>query len=84
MVLDEKDGLWARERTVRLKHIDTGNYLMATGQHQFGHPIEGQREVAAGRKDSSPQQQWTAMEGLYVKEKKPKKYTMDDLHVKQK
>lgn len=73
VVLDEKDGLWTREQSVRLKHVDTGNYLFATGQHQFGHPIEGQREVAAGRKSNAPQYQWTAMEGLYVKERSTKK-----------
>jgi dolichyl-phosphate-mannose--protein O-mannosyl transferase len=53
---------------VRLRHVDTGNFLMSTGQHQFGHPIEGQREVACAKQSQSPQTSWTAMEGLYVKE----------------
>ena len=73
VVLDEKDGLWTREKPVRLKHVDTGMFLFATGQHQFGHPIEGQREVAAGAQSNTPQHRWTAMEGLYVKERKVKK-----------
>ena len=65
--------VWTRERPVRLRHVDTGNFLMSTGQHQFGHPIEGQREVAATKQSQSPQSSWTAMEGLYVKELSAKK-----------
>ena len=60
--------VWTREQPVRLRHVDTGNFLMSTGQHQFGHPIEGQREVAAVKQGSAQQTSWTAMEGLYVKE----------------
>lgn len=57
---------WEREKTVRLKHIDTGMYLHATGTHQFNRPIEGQREVCATAKASNLNK-WVATEGFYVK-----------------
>eukprot|EP00041_Stephanoeca_diplocostata_P003995 m.39927 g.39927 ORF g.39927 m.39927 type:complete len:221 (-) comp14770_c0_seq1:114-776(-) len=64
----EGGGFWMREGKVRLKHVDTGKYLYATGQHQFGHPIEGQREVSAAAAGArTPQGEWIALEGLYVK-----------------
>lgn len=46
-------------------------YLHSTGQHQFGRPIQGQREISAYRK-SNALNQWVAMEGLYIKTATPK------------
>lgn len=66
MVEIEGGGNWGREKSFRLKHVDTGAYLYSTGKHQFGRPINGQREVAA-KKRTDANSVWSAMEGLYVK-----------------
>ena len=59
---------------MKFQHVDTGNYLHSTGQHQFGRPIGGQREVCAFSRAKDSKNEWAAMEGLYVKtEKKVKK-----------
>lgn len=63
-------GYWKREHVVRFQHVDTGNYLHSTGQHQFGRPIGGQREVCAYSR-ANDKNEWTAMEGLYIKSDKP-------------
>jgi dolichyl-phosphate-mannose--protein O-mannosyl transferase len=63
---NKRDKYWMRERSMRLKHVDTGKYLHSTFSHQFGRPINGQREVCAFAQANNLNE-WTAMEGLYMK-----------------
>lgn len=58
------DKTWIREKTIQLVHENTYAYLTSSSNHQFGHPIPGQLEVAASR-SSSKNSQWIAQEGVY-------------------
>ncbi|VVC44056.1 Hypothetical protein CINCED_3A013754 [Cinara cedri] len=40
---------WERDDDIRLKHVDTGAYLM-TSTFSYGRPINGQREIAAAQR----------------------------------
>jgi hypothetical protein len=44
----------------------TWQYLHATGQHQYGQPIQGQREVSAFAR-ANALNNWRAMDGLFLK-----------------
>lgn len=60
------DGKWRRDEKVALKHADTHNYLMMTG-NVFGRPISGHHEiVAVNRLNNAGESHWTAEEGLFV------------------
>jgi len=56
---------WKRDSKVRFKHADTHTYLHATGRHQYGHPIAGQREVSAYG-SANNFNAWIAREGVYL------------------
>jgi len=56
-----------RETPFRLKHKDTNTYLSTSKDHPFGHPIQGQLEVACV-KTASPETLWLAVEGVYISE----------------
>lgn len=53
------DKTWIREKTIQLVHENTYAFLTSSSNHQFGHPIPGQLEVAASR-SSSKNSQWIA------------------------
>lgn len=55
---------WERDDSVMLKHVDTDQYLAATGR-TFGRPINGQMEIA-GLHSTSGAVHWQAMEGIYL------------------
>lgn len=57
--LTSGDKTWIRENTIQLVHEDTYSYLSSSANHQFGHPIPGQLEVATSR-SSSKNSQWIA------------------------
>ena len=57
-------GDWLRGEPVRLKHEDTGKYL-ATSGHQYGRPINGQREVV-GVSSTGRSALWKTAEGVYM------------------
>jgi hypothetical protein len=42
-------------------------FLHSTGKHQFGQPIQGQREVSAIAGQKNQLNNWVAMEGYYAK-----------------
>lgn len=48
---------------VRLKHVDTGAYLMSH-ERKYSNPIHGQQEVCAKKKKGA-QALWSATEGVY-------------------
>lgn len=54
---------WVKDARMRLKHKDTGTYLI-THKQVFGRPIQGQQEVCA-TKGKSPEGWWRATEGVY-------------------
>lgn len=55
---------WPRGERVSLQHDDTGKYLYSNAQYRYGHPINGQQEVAAHAKRSGSTE-WQADEGIY-------------------
>jgi dolichyl-phosphate-mannose--protein O-mannosyl transferase len=57
--LQSGDKTWIRENTIQLVHENTYAYLSSFANHQFGHPIPGQLEVAASR-SASKNSQWMA------------------------
>jgi len=56
--------LWIRDETVMLKHLDTQQYLAASGR-TFGRPINGQMEIV-GLHSSGGAVHWQAVEGIYL------------------
>jgi hypothetical protein len=50
---------------VRLRHEDTQTYLHSYKQASFGHPIAGQNEVCAVKKQGR-ESEWFAAEGIYL------------------
>ena len=58
---------WQRKEKIRLQHDDTGMYLTA-GQHEFGRPIAGQREIVGYQIEDS-NNLWQCKDGIYVKAK---------------
>ncbi|XP_063224111.1 stromal cell-derived factor 2 [Bacillus rossius redtenbacheri] len=56
---------WDREQPVMLKHVDTDAYLSATGR-SYGHPINGQVEIAGISSSSSNNVQWQVKEGVFI------------------
>lgn len=63
---EEGLGLWERGRPVRLRHASSHRYLHHTGQHVYGRPIEGQREICAVPYADN-NNLWRTEEGLYIK-----------------
>lgn len=47
-----------------LKHVDTDQYLAASGR-TFGRPINGQMEIV-GVRSSTGSVHWQTMEGIYL------------------
>ena len=60
----KSDDFWQRERSVRLVHVDTDQYLTSSKRHTFGNPIPGQLEVYASSSANSDNV-WVAQEGIY-------------------
>lgn len=63
MILSSGDS-WERDDSIMLKHVDTDQYLAASGK-TFGRPISGQMEVVGVRSTSGPVH-WQAMEGVFL------------------
>lgn len=63
---------WLRDEPVKLRHIDTNNYLSVSGR-TFGRPINGQMEIIGV---SNPQHacDWKAAEGLFIHQREPKEH----------
>eukprot|EP00045_Choanoeca_perplexa_P015516 m.196250 g.196250 ORF g.196250 m.196250 type:complete len:209 (-) comp17010_c0_seq1:5266-5892(-) len=57
---------WEREKTFKLRHVETKKYLHSTGSHKFNRPIAGQREVCA-LSPASRLSEWKPAEGFFVK-----------------
>lgn len=55
---------WERDDSIMLKHVDTDQYLAASGK-TFGRPINGQMEIVGVRSASGPVY-WQAMEGVFL------------------
>ncbi|KAF5288024.1 hypothetical protein FQA39_LY15553 [Lamprigera yunnana] len=55
---------WSRDDSVMLKHVDTSQYLAASGR-SFGRPINGQMEIV-GVHSSSGSVHWQAAEGVFL------------------
>ncbi|KAK5646827.1 hypothetical protein RI129_005291 [Pyrocoelia pectoralis] len=55
---------WARDESIMLKHVDTSQYLAASGR-TFGRPINGQMEII-GVHSSSGSVHWQAAEGVFL------------------
>lgn len=55
---------WSRDDSVMLKHVDTEQYLGASGR-TFGRPINGQMEIV-GLPSSSGSVHWQTAEGIYL------------------
>ncbi|KAF5277818.1 hypothetical protein FQR65_LT03799 [Abscondita terminalis] len=55
---------WSRDDSVMLKHVDTNQYLAASGR-TFGRPINGQMEIV-GVHSSSGSVHWQTSEGVYL------------------
>ncbi|XP_022905943.1 stromal cell-derived factor 2 [Onthophagus taurus] len=55
---------WTRDDNIMLKHIDTNQYLAASGK-TFGRPINGQMEIV-GVRSTSGSVHWQAMEGVFL------------------
>jgi len=63
---DKKAGShWKQDVKVVLQHVETKGFLHSLKQAVFGHPIHGQREVCAVKKQG-PESQWYAAEGVYM------------------
>lgn len=62
--LNAGDKTWIRENPVQLIHVETHAYLSSFSNHQFGHPIPGQLEVAAS-KTASKNSQWMAQVQIF-------------------
>lgn len=71
------DEYWERESEISLKHIDTGRYLLNSG-NQFGRPIQGQREIV-GARSITRNGKWIAAEGVYMGETKKDEKRKDEL-----
>jgi len=59
------DNFWQKDAQIRLKHVDTGNYVAISGK-QYGRPISGQREIVA-IPSNDYSSLWIAAEGIYIK-----------------
>ena len=70
---------WQRTEPVKLKHVDTGVFLGASG-HTFGRPIHGQMEIV-GLSMPDASTSWRVAEGIYVhpSDFNPKKAKHDEL-----
>eukprot|EP01105_Mastigella_eilhardi_P010050 TRINITY_DN2351_c0_g1_i3.p4 TRINITY_DN2351_c0_g1~~TRINITY_DN2351_c0_g1_i3.p4 ORF type:complete len:113 (+),score=31.15 TRINITY_DN2351_c0_g1_i3:477-815(+) len=58
-------GVWKRFEQLKLRHADTGKYLVATPNAKFGHPIPGQLEIACSAYPNDPNTNWATAEGFY-------------------
>eukprot|EP00042_Codosiga_hollandica_P016285 m.40951 g.40951 ORF g.40951 m.40951 type:complete len:203 (-) comp46090_c0_seq1:83-691(-) len=57
---------WQRNDRIRLKHVQSDQFLHSTGSHQYQRPIPGQREVCAFEY-ANDFNYWTTKEGYYIK-----------------
>jgi len=55
---------WQRDSAVMLKHVDTDQYLAASGR-TFGRPINGQMEIV-GVRSTSGAVHWKTAEGVFL------------------
>ncbi|KAL0226832.1 hypothetical protein P9112_014156 [Eukaryota sp. TZLM1-RC] len=60
----KSNGVWWREKPIRLRHEDTGHWLHS---HDVGYnaPIQGQREVTCFNNKKDANNLWRAEEGIY-------------------
>ena len=66
---------WKSDTVVRLKHVDTGKFLMATTA-TFGNPIPGQHEIVAS--NGGAPALWLASEGIFFPVHEEEKQTEED------
>uniref|UniRef100_A0A0K0F9F0 MIR domain-containing protein n=1 Tax=Strongyloides venezuelensis TaxID=75913 RepID=A0A0K0F9F0_STRVS len=71
------DEYWEKDSEISLKHVDTGRYLLNSG-NQFGRPIQGQREIV-GARSITKSSRWVIAEGVYMGESKKDEKKKDEL-----
>ncbi|KAF0771916.1 stromal cell-derived factor 2 [Aphis craccivora] len=70
---------WERDDDIRLKHVDTGSYLMASSL-SYGRPINGQKEIAAVKNPGPFSTHWRVKEGIFIHKDEPNDFHSDYLH----
>lgn len=61
------DTPWPASHRLLITNVAWPQFLHSTGKHQFGQPIQGQREVCASAHKGAPLSGWLAVEGFYAK-----------------
>jgi dolichyl-phosphate-mannose--protein O-mannosyl transferase len=77
--VDCSGDFWEREDDIRLKHVDTGGYLMASSL-SYGRPINGQREIAAVKNPGPFSTHWKVKEGIFIHKDEPTDFHSDFAH----